>query len=244
MATRRRSSDTDKREAKRAGAKRGAARGATNGRTARAVPTGSAGKTLARRPADGARAAKLPRLQADLRAFDPALFDPLTEGERADAIRLVTEEKQLAAMAKVGRYRVVAAEPLVVKPPLPRSGRRLARVVIYDYAADRCVDATVDLDAGEVFHAASSHTQPMLAEEEEGDAVAIAVGDAAVKARLSLGDEPQAAMHYWSRHMSDLAFHRRSVAVLFGQPGCAPSVIAVVDLIDRVVAEIVPGDQW
>jgi hypothetical protein len=72
---------------------------------------------------------------------------PLTAGEIADALRTLTEDRRVATMAKVGRYRVIATEPLVVKPPNPLAGHRLARVVVYDYAADRCVDACVDLDA-------------------------------------------------------------------------------------------------
>ena len=50
-------------------------------------------------------------------AADPALFEPLCEGERADALRVMTEDRRLATMAKVARYRVTAVEPLVVKPP-------------------------------------------------------------------------------------------------------------------------------
>src|SRR5262245_53780955 len=98
--------------------------------------------------AKGARAVKSapvrPRPTASL-SVDPALFDPLTEGERADALRVLTEDRRLATMAKVARYRVVAVEPLVLKPPNALFGRRIARVVAYDYAAARCVAALVDL---------------------------------------------------------------------------------------------------
>src|SRR5207247_299223 len=68
---------------------------------------------------------------------DLELFAPLSEGERADALRCLLEDERLRALAKVGRYRVITVESLVVKPPAPLSGRRLARLVIYDYASDR-----------------------------------------------------------------------------------------------------------
>src|SRR5687768_13005467 len=85
-------------------------------------------------------------------AVDPALFQPLSEGEQAAALRILTEDRRLSHMAKVARYRVVAVEPLVVKPPHPLFGQRTARVVIYDYASDRSVEAAVDLEASAVAH--------------------------------------------------------------------------------------------
>jgi hypothetical protein len=147
-------------------------------------------------------------------------------------------------MAKVGRYRVIATEPLVVKPPHWMAGHRLARVVVYDYAADRCVDACVDLDAGVVAHLDVSKAQPMLSREEESVAISVAVTDDRVRETLSLGDEPQCAMHYWGKDPSDLAFARRSAAVIFGRPGGHPSLVAVVDLIDNLVTAVVPASQW
>jgi Cu2+-containing amine oxidase len=103
----------------------------------------------------------------DVIASDPGLFAPLTPGEVADAVRTLTEDRRVSGMAKVGRYRVIATEPLVVKPPHWMAGHRLARVVVYDYAADHCVDACVDLDAGVVAHLDVSKAQPMLSREEE-----------------------------------------------------------------------------
>src|SRR5688572_22748433 len=55
--------------------------------------------------------------RAALLAADPALFEPLCEGERADALRVMTEDRRLANMAKIARYRITAVEPLVLKPP-------------------------------------------------------------------------------------------------------------------------------
>jgi hypothetical protein len=208
-----------------------------------AKPAPRAGKSAPGKVAGKPSAARTAR-RAALLAADPALFDPLTEGERADALRVVTEDRRLASMAKVARYRVVAAEPLVLKPPHPLFGRRLARVVAFDYAADRAVEALVDLDDGVVAHLQVGQSQPALGREEETIAVGIALRDERVKRELSLGDQPQAAMHYWSRRDTDLAYSRRSAAVLFGQPGERPSMVAVVDLIDRQVTDVVPADQW
>ena len=65
-----------------------------------------------------------------------------------------------------------------------------------------------------------------------------------MKRELALGDQPQAAMHYWSKRDTELAYNRRRAAVIFGQPGERPSMVAVVDLIDRQVVEVVPAAQW
>jgi hypothetical protein len=175
---------------------------------------------------------------------DPTLFAPLTAGEIADALRTLTEDRRVGSMAKVGRYRVIATEPLVVKPPHLLAGHRLARVVVYDYAADRCVDACVDLDAGVVVHLDVTASQPMLSREEEAVAIGVAMADERVRGKLQLGDEPMVAMHYWGRRESDLAYARRSAAVLFGRPGAHPSLVAVVDLLDNLVADIVPAGHW
>lgn len=194
---------------------------------------------------DGKSAAKPAKSRgADVSAADPSLFAPLTPGEIADALRTLTEDRRLAAMAKVGRYRVVATEPLVVKPPHWMAGHRLARLVIYDYSNDRAVDACIDLDAGVVAHLDINKAQPMLSREEEAVAISVAVTDDRVRETLSMGDEPQCAMHYWGKDASDLAFARRSAAVIFGRPGGHPSLVAVVDLIDNLVTAVVPASQW
>jgi len=210
---------------------------------------GKAGDGKAARPGNGAPArargaAPRGRVQADVVAADPGLFAPLTPGEIADALRTLTEDRRVATMAKVGRYRVIATEPLVVKPPHWIAGHRLARVVIYDYAADRCVDSCIDLDAGVVAHLDVSRSQPMLSREEEAVAISVALADARIRDKLSLGEEPQVCMHYWGRDATDPAFARRSAAVVFGRPGGDSTVVAVVDLLDNSVSAVVPAAQW
>lgn len=213
-------------------------------------------KSAARKPnrpavAPARKAARKPARSASVRArptaslaVDPALFDPLTEGERADALRVLTEDRRLATMAKVARYRVVAVEPLVVKPPNELFGSRVARVIAYDYASDRCVDALIDLDNGAVAALQINESQPLLGRDEEAQAFAVALADDRVKRELGLSDEPMAAMHYWSRREVDMASARRSAAVLFGPPGARPTLVAVVDLTDGQVTEVVPAEQW
>jgi hypothetical protein len=191
------------------------------------------------RPAPGRRARG-----ADVEQADPALFDPLTPGEVADALRTLTEDRRLTPMAKVGRYRVICAEPLAVKPPHWMAGHRLARVVVYDYAAVRAVDACVDLDAGVVAHLELNRGQPMLSRDEEALASSIALADARVREKLGMGDEPLGTMHYWGRTASDLAYGRRSAAVMFGRAGGHASLVAVVDLVDQAVTQIVPAELW
>ena len=175
---------------------------------------------------------------------DPLLFAPLSEGERADALRIMTEDRRLAQMAAVGRYRVIAVEPLVVKEPHDLAGHRLARVVAYDYSADRSVHACVDLDTLHIAHLQLGPIQPMLALEEEAAAIGIALGDDRVQSQLGLGDQPRAALHYWSTREADISYRRRSAAVLFGQPDRRPSLVAVIDLLDSRVVDVVPADQW
>ncbi|MDB4962146.1 MAG: hypothetical protein JWP01_2145 [Myxococcales bacterium] len=202
-------------------------------------PTRSAKKTPAKAAAP-TRGRKAP----DVAAVDPSLFDPLTQGEVADALRTLTEDRRLATMAKVGRYRVICAEPLVVKPPHWMAGHRLARVVVYDYASDRTVDACIDLDAGVVAHLELSKSQPMLSRDEEALAVSIAMTDERVSEKLALGDVPQTTMHYWGRNPSDISFARRSAAVIFGRADGHASIVAVVDLLDNQVTQVVPAEMW
>lgn len=214
---------------------------------------GSKGKAKPGKPAKPAakdpKADRKPRsaragAQHQVEKADASLFLPLTEGERADALRSLLEDERLRELAKVGRYRVITVEPLVVKPPEKLAGRRLARIVIYDYAGDSCVDACVDLDRGAVCHVARTSAQPMLSRDEEAEAVAIAGADQKVSGARAAGDLPLTTLHYWSRRVIDLAYHRRSAAVVFGPPGGAPSLIAVVDLVDGKVTEVVPAEQW
>jgi hypothetical protein len=180
----------------------------------------------------------------DVEYADPALFDPLTPGETADALRTLIEDKRVSSMAKVGRYRVICTEPLVVKPPHWMAGHRLARVVAYDYAADRAVDACIDLDAGVVAHLELTKGQPMLSRDEEAIAISISLADERVRSELEMGDSAQSVMHYWGRTERELAYARRSAAVIFGRAGGHASLIAVVDLIDQQVTQVVPAEKW
>jgi Cu2+-containing amine oxidase len=194
-----------------------------------------------------AKATKKPtsvRPQPDVVFADPTLFDPLTPGEIADALRTLTEDKRLGSMAKVGRYRVICSEPLVVKPPHWMAGHRLARVVAFDYATNRAVDACVDLDAGVVAHLELTKGQPMLSRDEEAMAVSVAMVDERVRNKLALGDQPQVTMHYWGRNATDVAFSRRSAAVVFGRADGHATFVAVVDLLDNAVTQVVPAELW
>jgi len=226
------------------------------GKTAKPAKSKPKSKVPARAPAARVRSSDTPTdvavadvavadvAVADVAVADPALFDPLTPGEIADALRTLTEDRRLSSMAKVGRYRVICSEPLVVKPPHWMAGHRLARIVVYDYAADRAVDACVDLDAGVVAHLELTRAQPMLSRDEEALAVSIAMVDARVREKLALGDTVQAALHYWGRGPDDLAFARRSAAVVFGRADGHASVVAVVDLLENMVTQVVPAEHW
>lgn len=220
-----------------------AGKAAGTGTSARAKVVDAVGKAAkaARKVAERVTAGKGRTSRAA--AGDAALFAPLTDGERAEALRLLTEDQRLSSMANVGRYRVIAVEPLVAKSP-EVANHRLARAVVYDYSSERSVDATIDLDTGKVVHLNMARTQPMLSREEEDAAIAIALADEQVTSKLAPGDQPQVAMHYWSRRDTSLAYSRRAAAVLLGQPRGATSLIAVVDLLDNLVCEIVPAAEW
>jgi len=208
--------------------------------------TGKA-KAAAKKPKPNGKSAKKapsPKRAADVEFSEPALFDPLTPGEVADALRTLIEDRRLSTMAKVGRYRVICTEPLVVKPPHWMAGHRLARVVVFDYANDRSCDACVDLDAGVVAHLEFGKGQPMLSREEEALATSIALADLRVREQLEMSDVPMATLHYWGRTRGDLAYARRSAAVLFGREGGHVTAVAVVDLLDQAVTAVVPGEQW
>lgn len=205
----------------------------------KAKPAGKSSKS-----APNGKTAKKPAKSADVASADPALFDPLTPGEVADALRTLIEDRRLASMAKVGRYRVICTEPLVVKPPHWMAGHRLARVVAYDYSQDRSVDACVDLDAGVVAHLELTKAQPMLSREEEALAITIANEDNRVREKLGMGESAHAVMHYWGRTPNDLAYARRSAAVIYGRDTGQSSLVAVVDLMDQVVSAVVPAELW
>lgn len=221
-----------------------------------ARPSAPSKRAPAKAPAKAAKAAPAPAQKALAKrssaavagnaehVTDASLFSPLTAGEVADALRTLAEDRRLTAMYKVGRYRVICTEPLVVKPPHWMATHRLARVVVYDYAADRCVDACVDLDAGVVAHLDINKSQPMLSRDEEAVAVSVATSDNRVREGLAIGDEPSAALHYWGKNPSDLAHARRSAAVVFSRPGGHPTLVAIVDLLDNSVTEVVPASQW
>jgi hypothetical protein len=219
--------------AKKTAAKKTAAKKTAAKKTVKTASRKTAAKKTARKPRRGGKSIQ-----------SHELFRELTEGERADSLRLLLEDRRLANMAKVGRYRVISAEPLVFKAHHPLGDHRVARVVVYDYASNRCVQANVDLDAGEVLFLSQNQAQPALSLEEELAAIQTALSEGRVNEKLSLGDKPLAAMHYWSRKDADLAHHRRSAAVIFGPPDSRPTLVAVVDLVDGVVTEVVPGEQW
>ena len=84
----------------------------------------------------------------------------------------------------------------------------------------------------------------MLSPDEETEAIAIADADARVIEARTPGIGPQAVLHYWSLRKMDVAYQRRSAAVIYGAPAHAPSFVAVVSLVDREVVNVVPAEQW
>jgi len=74
--------------------------------------------------------------------------------------------------------------------------------------------------------------------------VSIAMTDERVREKLVLGDVAQTTMHYWGRNPKDISFARRSAAVIFGRTDGHASLVAVVDLLDNQVTQVVPAEMW
>lgn len=244
MATKPKGRPTKKPPAKSAKPAKAAQRAVSASAKTKVVKTKVARAPLDESPPAVARRPRHAQLRIEDGHADVALFAPLTEGERADALRVLLEDERLREMGKVGRYRVISAEPLVMKPPEPFAGRRLARVIIFDYAAATCVDASVDLDNGVVVLVSRHPSQPFLAAEEEALARRVAANDPRVPEVAGPGAAPQAVMHYWSRKVAELAYHRRTAAVLFGRDGARPTAVVLVDLLNATVTDVVPAAQW
>jgi hypothetical protein len=75
-------------------------------------------------------------------------------------------------------------------------------------------------------------------------AQSIAMVDDRVRAKLGIGYIPQLTLHYWGRSPTDIAYSRRSAAVVFGRDAGHASLVAVVDLLDNTVTQIVPAELW
>src|SRR5262249_55423928 len=100
------------------------------------------------------------------------------------------------------------------------------------------------LDAGVAVQVDFDKSQPMLSREEEALAISIAMVDDRVRQKLTLGDQPQSTLHYWGRTPKDIAYARRSAAVVFGRSDGHATLVAVVDLVDQTVTQIVPAELW
>ncbi len=157
--------------------------------------------------------------------------------DRAAALRILLEDEMMRAMARGGRYRVLANETSVAAPPDPLAGHKLAWIDIVDYERDRSVVACVDLDRRGVASLRCAPAQPRLAPEEEAEALDVALADRRVAGSIALGDAPQAILHAGGRAGAEAAQHR-SAAVVFGMPRSSPSLVAVVDLARSVVTRI------
>ena len=64
------------------------------------------------------------------------------------------------------------------------------------------------------------------------------------RSKLTLGESPQSTLHYWGRTPKDLAYARRSAAVVFGRADGHASLVAVVDLLDNQVTQVVPAELF
>jgi hypothetical protein len=51
-------------------------------------------------------------------------------------------------------------------------------------------------------------------------------------------------MHYWGRNATDLSFDRRSAAVIFGRSDGHSTLVAIVDLLDNAVTQVIPAELF
>jgi hypothetical protein len=165
--------------------------------------------------------------------------------DRASALRILMDDDMMRSIADIGCFRVLANEPVAAEPPDPLAGRRLFGIDLVDYASDRSVTAYVDLDRGGVASLRCAPATARLAPEEEAEALSVALADRRVACGIALGDAPQSILHVETRTGTDSHPHR-SAAVVFGPSGhgCAPSLVAVVDLARRTVTKVFPAERW
>jgi hypothetical protein len=159
-------------------------------------------------------------------------------GDRETALRILLDDEMMRSIARVGRFRVLANETSVARPPDPLAGHRLAWIDLVDYERDRSVKACVDLDRGDVASLRCAPAEHRLAPVEEAEALDVALADRRVAGGLALGDQPQAILHVGAGDT------HRSAAVVFGMPRSSPSLVAVVDLARSVVTRVVPAERW
>src|SRR5258708_14618524 len=100
------------------------------------------------------------------------------------------------------------------------------------------------MGAGCVWHRERTRGQPGLPREGEAPAVWIATADLHVREKLAISDIAMTTLHYWGRAPADLAFARRSAAVVFGRNDGHATLVVVVDLIDHAVTQVVPAELW
>lgn len=168
----------------------------------------------------------------------------LTEVARADALRILMGDGMMREIARVGRFRVIANEPLAPTAADPRGARRLFGIDIVDYNSDRSVTACVDLDRGDVASLRCGPALPRLAPEEEAEALSVALADRRVAEGIRLGDAPRSILHVGSRTAGEDGPPHRAAVVVFGAPKGPATLIAIVDLARGAVTAILPPEQF
>ncbi len=118
--------------------------------------------------------------------FEPARtgYDPLSPAERELALQLAQKDPALSGLR---RAEILLVERHQEAKPITRSGRwpRRADVYVYDYEADKLVQATLNLETRQVDRLETAqHVQLPLTGPETGQAVHLALADPQVAAGL------------------------------------------------------------
>jgi len=165
---------------------------------------------------------------------------PLTEKERALAVRLAGEDATLAPVV-AGRARTVLVEA-AQGPRGARAGVRHAVVGVYDYDGNRGYVAAVDLEQGQAVEVHEVLVRFQLSPEEKAEAEELAGKDRRV--RRFLGDRPMrplTRLYFPPTAAKHKPAHR--YAIVFVRPNASERRYAVVDLSAGRVTEVLAADD-
>ncbi len=167
-------------------------------------------------------------------SWDSVDTTPLTHGEKAYVMRVLTSDPRLRGVMQVGRYSQISVERYVDRKDIQR---RLAVATVYDYSQQLCINGLVDVQSGEVVDLLEHASQPQLSAKEQQVAMGIVDDLSSPKMPLVLGILP-----YWKSDGGPKE-SRLAVAVL-GDPTGLPAEVLIVDLAEKKAVRRVPAKEW
>ena len=203
----------------------------------------AAGKVQPKKPGPPAKAAKR---GADVVKADPTLFDPLTPGEVADALRTLTEDRRVSCDGEgrpLPRARAPSRSWSSRRTGWPGTGSRASsRTTTRHDRSRRCVRRS-----------RRRRGRAPRAHAGAADAVARRGGDRDLDRdrRQPRAREARASATCRSRRCTTGAARPATCRSrgarprsIFGRADGHASLVAVVDLLDQPVTQVVPAEQW